>query len=458
MDVATPPPALRPSVGLLPQHPTAPDGLTVAELVARGRHPHRGVFQRWSAADTARVDDAMARPGSPRSPTGRWATCPADSASASGSRWPSRRSPRILLLDEPTTFLDLSHQIEVLDLLRELNRTDGTTIVVVLHELNLAARYADDLVVMTRAASSRTATPSEVLTREVVSQAFALDALVIPDPFTQTPLVIPVPGGAHASADGLTPPKGKTRMPASTARLGALAALTAAGASSSRGCAGTPAPERRRRRRRRRLAAFPVTIEHMYGETTIESRSERIATWGWGATDAVLALGIVPVAISSMDYGGGDNRITPWVEEAIEDLGGEEPVILDNATFELSVEELLAADPDVLIAPYSGLTQEEYDAVTGPASRSSRPRRRSGPRRGGTSSPRRAGPRAWMTRPSRCWPTSTQQVADAAAEHPEFAGTTIAYAADDVDTFYLYLPADPRVEILEDLGFVTAEA
>ena len=103
----------------------------------------------------------------------------------------------------------------------------------------------------------------------------------------------------------------------------------------------------------------------MYGETVIESAPERVATWGWGATDAVLALGIVPVAIASMDYGGGENRITPWVEEAIADLGGEEPVILDNATFELSVEELLASDPDVLIAPYSGLTQEEYDAVTG---------------------------------------------------------------------------------------------
>ena len=71
--------------------------------------------------------------------------------------------------------------------------------------------------------------------------------------------------------------------------------------------------------------AFPVTFEHMYGETTIESAPERVATWGWGATDAVLALGIVPVAIASMDYGGGDNRITPWVEEAIADLGGEEP-------------------------------------------------------------------------------------------------------------------------------------
>ena len=205
-------------------------------------------------------------------------------------------------------------------------------------------------------------------------------------------------------------------------------------------------------------SAFPVTFEHLYGETTIETAPERIATWGWGATDAVLALGIVPVAIASMDYGGGDDRITSWVQDAVDELGGETPVILDNATYELSVEELLAADPDVLIAPYSGLTQEEYDAVTA------------------AGIPVVAPEEALWSTPWRDVITETGAalglageaeqliteldglVADAAAEHPEFDGTTIAYAADDVDTFYLYLPADPRVEILEDLGFTSAPA
>jgi iron complex transport system substrate-binding protein len=205
-------------------------------------------------------------------------------------------------------------------------------------------------------------------------------------------------------------------------------------------------------------SAFPLTFEHLYGETTIETAPARIATWGWGATDAVLALGLVPVAIASMDYGGGDDRITPWVEDAVDELGGETPVILDNATFELSVEELLAADPDVLIAPYSGLTQEEYDAVTA------------------AGIPVVAPADALWSTPWRDVITETGTalgladeaeqliddldglVADAAAEHPEFDGTTIAYAADDVDTFYLYLPADPRVEILEDLGFTSAPA
>lgn len=188
-------------VGLLPQHPSAPDGITVAELVSRGRHPHRGVFQRWSAEDSAIVDDAMARTG---------VTELADRAVGDLSGGQRQRvwiamalaqSPRILLLDEPTTFLDLSHQLEVLDLLRELNRTQGTTIVVVLHELNLAARYADDLVVLHEGRVVAHGTPSDVLTADVVSTAFALDALVIPDPLTATPLIVPIPGGAHTPAE-----------------------------------------------------------------------------------------------------------------------------------------------------------------------------------------------------------------------------------------------------------------
>jgi iron complex transport system substrate-binding protein len=242
-----------------------------------------------------------------------------------------------------------------------------------------------------------------------------------------------------------------------TSRLIALTALTVAGGLILTGCGGggapasaeAPAPA---------AEGFPVTFQHIYGTTTIDAAPERIATWGWGATDAVLALGVVPVAIASMDYGGGDDRITPWVEDAIDALGGDDPVILDNAAFELSVEELLATDPDVLIAPYSGLTQEEYDAVTA------------------AGIPVVAPEEALWSTPWRDVITETgaalgmddeaeqlladldQQVADAAAAHPEFDGTTIAYAADVVDTFYLYLPADPRVEILHDLGFISAES
>jgi iron complex transport system ATP-binding protein len=188
-------------VGLLPQHPSAPDGITVAELVSRGRHPHRGVFQRWSPADSAIVDDAMARTG-----VRELADRPVGDLSG-GQRqrvWIAMalaQSPRILLLDEPTTFLDLSHQLDVLDLLRDLNRAEGTTIVVVLHELNLAARYADELVVLHEGRVVAHGAPSEVLTADVVSAAFALEAIVIPDPLTSTPLVVPLPGGAHTPAE-----------------------------------------------------------------------------------------------------------------------------------------------------------------------------------------------------------------------------------------------------------------
>jgi len=203
---------------------------------------------------------------------------------------------------------------------------------------------------------------------------------------------------------------------------------------------------------------FPVTIDSALGSTTIEAAPERIATWGWGATDAVLALGIVPVAIPSDDYSGGDDRMPLWISDAIDELGGETPVILDSSAEQVSVEELLAADPDVLLAPYSGLTQDEYDAVTA------------------AGIPVVAYPDAPWTTPWRDVITITSQalglqdeaddlladldtqVADAAAAHPQFAGTTIAYVDDDVDTFYLYLPSDARVEILEDLGFATPES
>jgi iron complex transport system ATP-binding protein len=193
------------TVGLLPQHPTAPDGVTVAELVSRGRHPHRGVFQRWSAADAAHVDEAMAW-------TGVTALADRPVGDLSGGQrqraWIAMalaQDPRILLLDEPTTFLDLTHQLEVLDLLRDLNRTRGTTVVVVLHDLNLAARYADDLVVMSEGRVVAHGAPSDVLTEEVVADAFGLRALVMPDPLTATPLVVPIPGGETRAVPGVEP-------------------------------------------------------------------------------------------------------------------------------------------------------------------------------------------------------------------------------------------------------------
>ncbi len=179
------------SVGMLPQDPVAPDGLSVADLVGRGRHPHHGWLERWSSQDDDVVAQALAATG-----TTDLADRHVDELSG-GQRqrvWIAMalaQDPDVLLLDEPTTFLDLTHQLEVLDLLRDLNRGRGTTIVMVLHDLNLAARYADHLVVMADGAVLAQGAPATVITPEVLRAAFRLEALVMPDPVTGAPMIVP---------------------------------------------------------------------------------------------------------------------------------------------------------------------------------------------------------------------------------------------------------------------------
>lgn len=183
------------TIGMLPQSPVAPDGITVADLVGRGRHPHQGWFRRWNDADESAVDDALAATG-----TADLARRPVAELSG-GQRqrvWIAMalaQQTDILLLDEPTTFLDINYQIEVLDLLVDLNRERGTTIVLVLHELNLAARYADHLVAMRRGRIIAEGDPAEVVTAAVVEEVFDLPCEVIADPRTGSPLVIPI--GRH---------------------------------------------------------------------------------------------------------------------------------------------------------------------------------------------------------------------------------------------------------------------
>lgn len=179
-------------LGLLPQEPRAPEGITVADLVERGRTPHRGLFSRSSGADRDAVMRALALTG-----TGELAHRRVDSLSG-GQRqrvWIAMavaQEPGILLLDEPTSFLDVAHQLDVLDLIAGLNRTDATTVVMVLHELNLAARYADHLVVMRAGRVHAAGPPEQVLTPAVLRAAFGLDALVLSDPVSERPLVVPV--------------------------------------------------------------------------------------------------------------------------------------------------------------------------------------------------------------------------------------------------------------------------
>ena len=182
-------------LGLLPQAPTAPEGLTVGDLVARGRHPHQAWYRQWSGDDEEAVAEALAWTG-----IADLAERPVDELSG-GQRqraWISMalaQGTELLLLDEPTTFLDLAHQVEVLELVTRLNTERGRTVVMVLHDLNLAARYADRLVAMKDGVIRAQGTPAEVITEPLLREVFGLDARVVPDPVAGTPMVVPI--GTH---------------------------------------------------------------------------------------------------------------------------------------------------------------------------------------------------------------------------------------------------------------------
>ncbi|MEV0261575.1 ABC transporter ATP-binding protein [Streptomyces sp. NPDC050617] len=195
------------AVGLLPQTPVAPDAITVADLVARGRQPHQHWWRQWSDEDERAVTDAMER-------TDVTALADRSVDELSGGQrqrvWIAMalaQETDLLLLDEPTTYLDISHQVEVLDLVRQLNRERGRTVVAVLHDLNQAARYADHLVAMKKGRIVARGRPSDVVTARLVREVFGLESVVVPDPVTGSPLVVP---GApwQAGDDGGTAVRG----------------------------------------------------------------------------------------------------------------------------------------------------------------------------------------------------------------------------------------------------------
>jgi iron complex transport system ATP-binding protein len=182
-------------MGLLPQAPIAPEGITVADLVGRGRYPHQGWFRRWSADDERAVAEALTATG-----TAELADRPIDEMSG-GQRqrvWIAMalaQETDLLLLDEPTTYLDLTHQVEVLDLLTDLNRRRGTTIVLVMHDLNLACRYADHLIALREGRITQQGRPGEVVTADVMREVFSLSASIVEDPVSGTPTIVPI--GRH---------------------------------------------------------------------------------------------------------------------------------------------------------------------------------------------------------------------------------------------------------------------
>ncbi|GGF13787.1 ABC transporter ATP-binding protein [Williamsia phyllosphaerae] len=178
-------------LGLLPQSSIAPEGITVADLVARGRFPHQKVMRQYSRDDQRAVAQAMEATGV-TSIAGR----PVDELSG-GQRqrvWVAmvlaQQTP-LILLDEPTTFLDIAHQIELLDLFAELNAEQDRTIVAVLHDLNHACRFADHIIAMKAGSIVAQGNPADVITAELVEDVYGLRCQIIDDPETDTPLVIP---------------------------------------------------------------------------------------------------------------------------------------------------------------------------------------------------------------------------------------------------------------------------
>ena len=201
-------------------------------------------------------------------------------------------------------------------------------------------------------------------------------------------------------------------------------------------------------------AYAPVTIEHAFGTTEIDERPERVVTWGWGSTDAAIALGTIPVAMPHNTYGADDEGYMPWQKEALDAAGADAPTLLTEGT-EPPFEEIAAAAPDVILANYSGITAADYQKLSKIAPTVAYP------------------DQPWST-PWRDVVTTvgevlgkSQEAADllddidakvaaAAKAHPEFADLSIAAVAIDPSAFYVYTEADPRVQFLEDLGFTVA--
>jgi iron complex transport system ATP-binding protein len=207
-------------VGLLPQSSIAPEGITVNDLVSRGRYPYHRFSGTWSAEDQSAVDHALQVTGMTA-----LADRPVDELSG-GQRqraWIAltlAQQTGILLLDEPTTYLDVAYQLEVLDLLSDLNITEGTTIVMVLHDVNLAARYADWILAMHEGRCEALGAPSEILTEGLVQQVFGIHAAMIADPRVRTahddrrsrPLPAGTSTSAFATSRGSTPVSGFSRQ------------------------------------------------------------------------------------------------------------------------------------------------------------------------------------------------------------------------------------------------------
>ncbi len=199
--------------------------------------------------------------------------------------------------------------------------------------------------------------------------------------------------------------------------------------------------------------AFPVTIEHAFGQTTIEEQPERVVVLGWGAQDTVYALGLEPVGMPTYPYGGGDDGVLPWNDEYYDP---DVTTLLDTADGP-PLEAIAALEPDVIIATYEGFDEAVYDGLSGIAPVVAYPGEAwTTPWREQTAMIGEALGKA--DEAEQLIADADDAVAEIAAEHPEFEGLTFAYTSMGAEALYLYLPTDPRVQLIEDLGFTVAPA
>lgn len=180
-------------IGVLAQGPAAPEGLTVEDLVQQGRYPHRAMFQQWSDRDARACKNALSLTGMSDLSNRRIDHLSGGQKQRAWIAMTLAQETPVLLLDEPTTFLDLSHQIEIMDLASKLVRDEGKTIVAVLHDLNQACRYADNMVLLKAGKVIASGQPKKVMTSGVIQEVFDVVATIQPDPVTGTPMCIPIP-------------------------------------------------------------------------------------------------------------------------------------------------------------------------------------------------------------------------------------------------------------------------
>lgn len=178
-------------LGYLPQTPTVPEGVTVADLAARGRYPHRSLFGGWTAEDERAVRFALDSMGISDLADRPFSELSGGQKQRSWIAMALAQKTGILFLDEPTTYLDIAHQVDILDLLADLNRNEGTTVVMVLHELNLAARYADRIIAMKEGRLIAEGRPKDVIDEKLILETFDLEGTIITDPLSHTPLIVP---------------------------------------------------------------------------------------------------------------------------------------------------------------------------------------------------------------------------------------------------------------------------